>query len=119
MNKKEERHLPQIEYYYDGYIYPFIGKASLKELIEMRETWLNYKNPCLYRRDDRKTYKRQLVCIERCINILFSEPNDERVKLKIQEDKIERNKRLKSNEELDIFQIIEKYRKNETFDSDE
>lgn len=53
MYKKEEKHLPQIEYYYDGYI-PLTGKASLKELIEMRETWLNYKNPCLYRRDNRK-----------------------------------------------------------------
>lgn len=69
------KHLPQIEYYYKGTIYPFIGKLNLKELLIVRNTWLNYKSPILLKKADRDTHKSQLSCIEQCIRILFSEPN--------------------------------------------
>lgn len=69
------KHLPQIEYYYKGTIYPFIGKLNLKELVVVRNTWLNYSNPILLKKADRDIHKRQLCCIEQCIHILFSEPN--------------------------------------------
>ena len=73
-NKTATSYLPQIEYYYQGAISPVIKKQNLKELIIMRNVWLNYKNPILLRRKDMQIYKQQLASIEQCIRILFSEP---------------------------------------------
>jgi hypothetical protein len=67
-NKKTNSYLPQIEFYYQGVTSPVIHQQSLKELIKMRNVWLNYK-----RRDDARIYKQQLNSIEQCIRILFSE----------------------------------------------
>jgi len=68
------KHLPQIEYFFQGnYIYPFVTGLHLREMIALREEWINYDNPVLYRKNDRKIFRSQLLCIEQCIRILFSE----------------------------------------------
>lgn len=68
------KHLPQIEYYYDGYIFPFIGDADLKTLVEWRKSKLNSENFSYYNKDARNTYFQHLDCIEQCIKILLSNP---------------------------------------------
>ncbi len=75
MNGNVSPYLPQIEYHYKGTIYPLIGTLNLRELLVVRNTWINYKNPILLKKADRELHKNQLLCIEQCIRILFSEPN--------------------------------------------
>lgn len=77
MFSSKGKHLPQIEYYYDGYIYPFIGTAGLTELIAMRNSKLNSDNFSFYNKDARNTYFEHLSCIEECIRILISNPTPE------------------------------------------
>ncbi len=71
------KHLPQIEYYYDGYVYPFIGDADLKTLIRWRAEKINSDAPWGYNKDARNTYFEHLACMEQCIKILFSNPTSE------------------------------------------
>lgn len=75
MTKKQFRHAPQLLYYYDGYIYPFIGKATLKELIKMKHKMENSNNMVGYNKDARNTYFEHRECVNQCIKILFSEPD--------------------------------------------
>jgi hypothetical protein len=77
MKQNKVKHLPQIEYYYDGYVYPFIGNADLKTLIEWRAHKLNSDSFWCYSTDARNTYFEHLWCIEKCCRILFSNPNSE------------------------------------------
>ena len=70
-----DKHLPQICYFYDGYIFPFIGKADLKTLINWRRDKLKSDSFYGYSKDARNTYFEHLACIEQCIRILFSNPN--------------------------------------------
>jgi hypothetical protein len=77
------RHQPQIEFYYEGYIYPFIGNANLKELIEMRTDKINSDNFFFYNKDARQTYFSHLSCIEQCICILFSVPEPRFAEIKL------------------------------------
>jgi len=77
MKQYKGEHLPQIEYYYDGYVYPFIGNADLKTLIEWRTHKLNSDSFWCYSKDARNTYFEHLWCIEECCRILFSNPNPE------------------------------------------
>jgi hypothetical protein len=76
-------HQAQIELYYEGYIYPFIGNANLKELIEMRADKINSDNFYFYNKDARQTYFSHLACIEQCICILFSEPDPRLAEIKL------------------------------------
>lgn len=76
MNQYKGKHLPQIAYFYDGYIYPFIGDADLNRLIKWRLEKLN-SGYWGYNKDARNTYFEHLGCIEQCIVILFSNPTPE------------------------------------------
>lgn len=77
MTQKNGKNLPQIEYFYDGYIYPFIGDTDLKTLINWRIDKLNSDFFMSYNKDARNTYFEHLSCIEQCIRILFSNPSPE------------------------------------------
>jgi len=94
-------HQPQIELYYEGYIYPFIGNASLKELIEMRIDKINSDNFCFYNKDARQTYFSHLSCIEQCICILFSEPDPRLAEIKL----IHKQQRAVMEHELRILRF--------------
>jgi len=78
MTKNNGKHLPQIEWFYDedicGSIFPFIGKADLKTLIEWRTSKLNSDTFSYYNKDARNVYFQHLDCIEQCVKILFSNP---------------------------------------------
>lgn len=75
MKIESRQHAPQLRYYYDGYIYPFVGNASLKELIEMKDKMKSNNNFSFYNKDARNTYFAHLECVHECIRILFSEPD--------------------------------------------
>lgn len=77
MTENNGKHLPQIEWFYDGYVYPFIGNADLKTLIQWRTDKLNSDSFWSYNKDARTTYTEHLACIEKCCRILFSNPNPE------------------------------------------
>jgi len=74
MTENNSKHLPQVEWFYDGYIFPFVGKADLKTLIQWRADKLNSETFTSYNKDARNTYYQHLDCIEQCIKILFSNP---------------------------------------------
>jgi hypothetical protein len=93
MAKNDGKHLPQIEWFYDGYIFPFIGKADLKTLIEWRTSKINSENFSYYNKDARNTYFQHIDCIEQCIKLLFSNPTPE---FAISE--LEKMKKLKEKE---------------------
>lgn len=92
MVKNEFKHLPQIEYYYDGYVYPFIGNADLKTLIQWRTDKLNSDSFFGYSKDARKTYFEHLYCIEECCRILFSNPNPEFAISELNKQQAQKNK---------------------------
>lgn len=71
MTKKQHKHLLQISYYYRGYLYPFVRKKTLKELIEMRQAWLANKSSYLYQRKESALHSSQLACIEQCIKFFL------------------------------------------------
>ena len=81
MTKNNGKHLPQIEWFYDedicGSIFPFIGMADLKTLIEWRTSKVNANSVIGYNKDARNTYFQHIDCIEECIKILFSNPTPE------------------------------------------
>ena len=77
MKEYKEKHLPQIAYFYDGYVYPFIGDADLKTLIRWRTEKVQSDAQWNYNKDARNTYFEHLTCIEQCIKILFSNPTPE------------------------------------------
>lgn len=77
MLTNKSKHLPQIEYFYKGYIFPFIGDADLKTLIKWRAEKINSDDPWSYNKDARNTYFEHLACMEQCIKILFSNPAPE------------------------------------------
>lgn len=91
-------HLPQIEWFYDegenGGMYPFIGKADLKTLIEWRISKINSETFNYYSKDARNTYYQHLDCIEQCIRILFSNPTPE-----FALNELEKIRKLKESEE--------------------
>ncbi|MFT5294136.1 MAG: hypothetical protein ACI9YH_000142 [Colwellia sp.] len=74
-NEPDLPHLPQIIHYFEGYIYPFIGKANLAQLIEMRKSKINNDNFWSYNSDAKADYFSHLSCIEQCIRILMNVPN--------------------------------------------
>jgi len=45
------KNLPQIEYFYDGYVFPFIGDADLKTLVRWRTEKINSNALCGYNKD--------------------------------------------------------------------
>ncbi len=124
MSTYKGEHLPQIEYYYDGYIYPFIGDADLKTLIEWRTQKLNSDSFWSYSKDARNTYYAHLECIEECCRILFLYPDPKfaisQLNKRQQEKKAEDEAKAKKSEEFmsrlspeqqkDIARIIEKYK---------
>jgi hypothetical protein len=65
------KHLPQITWFYDEHIFPFIGGANLKMLVEWRTSKLNSENFSYYNKDARNTYFQPLDCIEQCIKYYF------------------------------------------------
>ena len=77
MTENNSNHLPQVEWFYDGYIFPFVGKANLKMLVEWRTSKLNSETFSYYNKDARNTYFQHLDCIEQCVKILFSNPTPE------------------------------------------
>lgn len=77
MTNNKSTFLPQVEYYYDGHIYPFIGNADLKTLVRWRLEKLQSDAIYHYNKDARATYFEHLACIEQCIRILFSNPSPE------------------------------------------
>jgi hypothetical protein len=91
-----DKHLPQVCYFYDGYIFPFIGKADLKTLIDWRHDKLKSDSFYGYSKDARNTYFDHLACIEQCIRILFSNPNPE---FAISELNKQQAQKLKNNQE--------------------
>ncbi len=94
MTGNNGKHLPQIEFFYDGYVYPFIGKADLKTLIEWRTSKLKSETFSYYNKDARNTYFQHLDCIEQCIKILFSNPTPE-----FAQNELEKVRKLKEREE--------------------
>ena len=70
-------HLPQITYFYEGSVYPFIGDADLKTLVRWRKEKEDSGIPIGYNKDARNTYFKHMDCIEQCIRILFSNPTPE------------------------------------------
>ena len=78
-------HLPQITYFYEGSVYPFIGDADLKTLIRWRKEKEDSGIPIAYNKDARNTYFQHMACIEQCIRILFSNPTPEHAQTKLQE----------------------------------
>jgi len=98
MDEMNGVHLPQIEWFYDegenGRIYPFIGKADLKTLIEWRTSKINSETFNYYSKDARYTYFQHLDCIEQCVKILFSNPTPN-----FALNEIEKVKKLKENKE--------------------
>ncbi len=94
MTENNGKHLPQIEWLYDGYIFPFIGKADLKTLIEWRASKLNSETFSYYNKDARNTYYQHLDCIEQCIKILLSNPTPE-----FAQNELEKVRKLKEREE--------------------
>lgn len=123
MSKYTEKHLPQIEYFYDGYIYPFIGNADLKTLIKWRTDKINSDSLSLYNKEARNTYLEHLECIEQCIKILLSNPNpdfsidmlakqqEERVlkELKTQERAIDFLSDLTAQDREELLKTVEKF----------
>ena len=77
MTKNKITFLPQIECFYDGHIYPFIGDADLKTLVQWRLEKIQSDTFFHYNKDARATYFEHLACIEQCIRILFSNPTPE------------------------------------------
>lgn len=75
MNSHEFKHAPQLIYFYDGYIYPFIGNATLKDLIEMKDKMKDSPNFSYYNKDARNTHFAHQECVFECIRILFSNPD--------------------------------------------
>lgn len=78
-------HLPQITYFYEGSVYPFIGDADLKTLIRWRKEKEDSGIPIAYNKDARNTYFQHMACMEQCIRILFSNPTPEHAQTKLQE----------------------------------
>jgi hypothetical protein len=106
MTKNISPHQPQIEYYYDGYICLFIGKADLKALIEMRKEHISTTNFKYYNQDARNDYYQYLECIEKFIKILLSNPNHEfAIKaLKSQRDEEIKQDKIRAKMIRDFFQ---------------
>ena len=104
MNNNPSKYLPQITYYYEGYLYPFIGNAGLAELINMRNEKIHSDTFSYYNKDARNTYFEHLQCIEQCIKILMSNPTPEvaiNALEKKRKDKIESEKiRVEKMEEF-------------------
>ncbi len=74
LKQQMKEHLPQIQAWYEGELYPFFAGASLKELIAMRNQKLNSDTFCFYNKDARAVYFEHLSAIEQCIRILLAEP---------------------------------------------
>jgi len=97
---KGDDHLPQIRYYFNspeydgnsGCLYPFLAGACLKELIVMRNTKKSSGMFMSYNKDARYTYLAHLECIEKCIRILFSEPDPSYSIKKLEESKAQKTK---------------------------
>jgi len=70
-------HLPQIEWFYEGFVYQFIGKANLKELVEMRKDHISTTDFKYYNQEARNEYYQYLECIEKCMKILISNHDPE------------------------------------------
>lgn len=96
MNQYNGKHLPQIAYFYDGYVYPFIGNAGLKTLIRWRKEKIDSDAPWGYNKDARNTYFEHLACMEQCIKILFSNPTPEFAIKKLTE---QQEKKAKNDQE--------------------
>jgi len=94
MIKNSSPHLPQIEWFYDGYIFPFIGNANLKTLVEWRTSKLKSETFSYYNKDARNTYYQHLDCIEQCMKILLSNPTPE-----FALNELEKVRKLKESEE--------------------
>ena len=103
MKQNKVKHLPQIEYYYDGYVYPFIGNADLKTLIEWRTHKLNSDSFWCYSTDARNAYFEHLWCIEECCRILFSNPNPEFAMSELNKQQTQKRKNNQVSAEQDKF----------------
>lgn len=66
-----QQHLPQILYFFEGHLYPFLARASLSELIAMRNSKLYSPTTFNYNKDARQTFYKHLSAIEQCIVILM------------------------------------------------
>jgi len=77
MTHEQAVHLPQIEYFCTGYVYPFIGKADLRTLIQMRYQKIHSDTSFSYSKEARRQHMDHLSCIEECIRILFSNPTSD------------------------------------------
>lgn len=111
---RDNSHLPQIQFYYEGYPYPFVGGASLKKLVAMRKQKLDSDCFWSYSKDARETFFEHMKCIEECIRILFSANPDPAViisKIQEREDKLRaQEQRLKEENVARVLKIYEKYK---------
>ncbi len=78
---------------------------------------LNYKSPILLKKADRDLHKNQLLCIEQCIRILFSEPTpNPAIQLLQKNDKTYKPpicskspNKISQDTKLSVFDIIKGY----------
>lgn len=105
MTNNKSTYLPQIEYYYEGNIYPFIGDADLKTLIRWRMENEDSGIPFGYNKDARNTYFQHMACIEQCIRILFSNPTPEIALQKLKEKANEHSLWDRSSKHRAIFYL--------------
>lgn len=65
-----KEHLPQIKYFFEGNLYPFLRGASLRELVVMRQAKLK-SGTCGYNKEARQMFYDHLNAITQCMLILM------------------------------------------------
>lgn len=118
MSNNKSTYLPQIEYYYEGSIYPFIGDADLKTLIRWRKEKEDSGIPIGYNKDARNTYFQHMACIEQCIRILFSNPTPEIALQKLKEKSNEHSlwDRSSKHRATSFLETLNRHQKKQLFE---